>query len=85
MTRDDTTTKNHSEIPEKPANQPLRDEAEKFEAGMAPGPGRPAKYEKLPEPVSQAMHFAELAISQLLRIWDDDPKFEGGATVLSVK
>lgn len=41
--------------------------------GKKPGPGRPPKY---PQPPSDAIHWATVAISQLSRIEDGDPKRE---------
>jgi hypothetical protein len=77
------TLDNHSDNPEKRPNQPLRDDKGKYVEGKPPGPGRPRKYEKSPEPgssdndhdpsSSRALEFAELAISQLKKIKDDDP------------
>jgi len=63
-----------SEIPEKPVNQQVRNEAGAFVEGTAPGPGRPPKYQYPQEPWSCAMSMAGLAIGHLGRIPDDDPK-----------
>jgi hypothetical protein len=60
-----TTPPNHFQIPEKQENPPLTD--------TTPGPGRLPKYAPA-QPPSDAMYFASLAISQLERIRDDDPK-----------
>lgn len=68
---------NHSEIPEKPQTQQIRGESGKFEQGTAAGPGRPQKYTPIEpplKPVSDALQFAVMAISQLERVRDDDPQ-----------
>ena len=63
-----------SKIPEKPANQQVRNGAGAFVEGTCPGPGRPPKYQYPQEPWSCAMSMAGLAIGHLGRIPDDDPK-----------
>lgn len=70
------TVKNHSEIPQKPENQEV----------MSPlaGPGRSPKFNKPtipaskppPQPYTNAVYIADIAISQLERITADDPKRE---------
>jgi hypothetical protein len=68
---------NALENQEKRPNQPLTDDKGRFRAGTSPGPGRSIKYAPAPEPPkphSTAMQFARIAISQLSRITDDDPK-----------
>lgn len=49
------TTNKHKDNPEKPTNQPLRDEGGLFEEGTTPGPGRSPKYTSEPptEPPGQ--------------------------------
>lgn len=70
------TPADHAENPEKRPNQKLIDAKGRFQKGAPPGPGRPPKYEKPVEPYSCAMQMARIAISQLSRIMEDDPKRE---------
>jgi hypothetical protein len=60
------TTQNNSTIP-------IKQEFQVVNPAQKPGPGRPPKY---PQPPSDAIHWARVAISQLSRIEDDDPKLE---------
>jgi len=57
-------------ISEKPSNQEVRPKS------PLAGPGRRPKHEKPIEPYSCAMQMATIAISQLSRIPQDDPKRE---------
>lgn len=74
-----TTPINHTEIPEKPSDQQVRDAKGKFEKGTTPGPSRLPKHAEPPKtlkPYSNAVYLAEIAISQLSRIEPNDPKRE---------
>jgi hypothetical protein len=80
------THDNHSDNPEKRPNQPLRDDKGKYVEGKPPGPGRPCKYAKSPDPgvsdndpdpsSSEALNLADLAIYNLSKIEDNDPDRE---------
>lgn len=74
------TTCNPSEITEKqelqgvkPQTQVVSPQPSTPDPAKKPGPGRPPKY---PQPPSDAIHWATVAISQLTRIEDGDPKRE---------
>jgi hypothetical protein len=68
------TTINHSESPQKPVNQGVR--------SPLAGPGRSPKFNKpivpasKPQPYTNAVYIADIAISQLERITPDDTKRE---------
>jgi hypothetical protein len=77
------TIYNHAEITEKQELQEVRPQdhtvnvqacTSALDPGAKPGPGRPPKYVKEPEPWSCAQQMADLAISHLGRIPQDDPK-----------
>lgn len=61
-----------TETPSNPCKIPDNQDCE--HGGAREGAGRKAKYEKPPEPWSCALQMAGLAIGQLARIPQDDPK-----------
>ena len=71
-----STPLNYADNLGKRPNQVLINDKGKFQKGTAPGPGRRPKHEKPIEPYSCAMQMATIAISQLSRITEDDPKRE---------
>jgi hypothetical protein len=79
-----TTPQNHSNNPIKRPNQPLMNTKGQFVKGTAPGPGRTSKYgPRPPQPYTNAIYIAGIAISQLERIESDDPKREEAFKMVS--